>query len=105
MEQPPAENNNDKKDESEHEVQPKVDEPVPESNEFIDDRRLYLMNLSYQVTKDELQEAFGKFGKIIDIEIPFRKKGKGVPLGIGFIRFETSEAAISAFAEMDKTYF
>lgn len=64
-----------------------------------------MMNLSYQVTKDELAEAFSKFGKILDIEIPFRKKGKGVPLGIGFIRFETSEAAISAFAEMDKSFF
>jgi multiple RNA-binding domain-containing protein 1 len=57
------------------------------------------------VTKEELSDAFGKFGKIIDIEIPFRKKGKGVPLGIGFIRYETSEAAISAYAEMDKTFF
>jgi len=57
------------------------------------------------VTKDELNEAFGKFGKIVDVEIPLRKKGKGVPLGIGFIRYETSEAAISAFAEMDKTFF
>jgi RNA recognition motif-containing protein len=57
------------------------------------------------VTKEELSDAFGKFGKIIDIEIPFRKKGKGVPLGIGFIRYKTSEAAISAYAEMDKTFF
>jgi len=57
------------------------------------------------VTKDELNEAFGRFGKIVDVEIPFRKKGKGVPLGIGFVRYETSEAAISAYAEMDKTFF
>lgn len=57
------------------------------------------------MTKDELSEAFGKFGKIVDIEIPFRKKGGGVPLGIGFVRYETSEAAISAYAEMDKQFF
>ena len=63
------------------------------------------MNLSYQVTKEELQELFGKYGKIFDIEIPFRKHGKGVPLGIGFVRFEAEESAISAFAELDKTYF
>jgi RNA recognition motif-containing protein len=92
------------KQESKPEVTP--DEgPKQEESEFIDERRLYLMNLSYQVTKEELAEAFGKFGKIVDIEIPFRKKGKGVPLGIGFIRFETSEAAISAYAEMDKSFF
>lgn len=63
------------------------------------------MNLSYQVNKEELTEVFAKFGNITDIEIPFRKNGKGVPLGIGFISFETSEAAISAFAEMDKKFF
>ena len=74
-------------------------------NEFIDEKRLFVMNLSYQVTKEELQDLFGKHGEIIDIEIPFRKHGKGVPLGIGFIRFATTEATISAFAQLDKTYF
>lgn len=63
------------------------------------------MNLSYKVTKDELQELFGKYGEIVDIEIPFRKHGKGVPLGLGFIRYTASEAAIQAFAELDKSYF
>ena len=48
---------------------------------------------------------FGKYGTIVDIEIPFRKHGKGVPLGIGFVRYETSEAAVSAFASLDKTFF
>jgi len=63
------------------------------------------MNLSYQVTHEEIDGLFGKYGPIVDIEIPFRKKGKGVPLGLGFVRYETAEAAISAFAELDKSYF
>ena len=63
------------------------------------------MNLSYQVTHEELQKMFEPYGPIVDIEIPFRKKGKGVPLGLGFVRYETAEAAISAFAELDKSYF
>lgn len=41
-----------------------------------------------------MQELFGKYGEIVDIEIPFRKHGKGVPLGIGFVRFSASESAI-----------
>ena len=72
---------------------------------MVDDKRLFVMNLSYQVTKEEVEALFGKYGEIVDIEIPFRKHGKGVPLGIGFVRFTTSEAAIQAFAELDKTYF
>ena len=58
-------------------------------NPYVDEKRLYVMNLSYQVTKEELQELFGKYGEIVDIEIPLRKHGKGVPLGIGFVRYVT----------------
>ena len=79
--------------------------PAPQENEYIDEKRLFVMNLSYQVTKEELTELFEKHGEIEDIEIPFRKHGKGVALGIGFVRFATSESAISAFATHDKTYF
>lgn len=71
----------------------------------MDLKRLYVMNLSYQVTKEEIEDLFGKYGKVESIEIPFRKRGKGVPLGIGFVTFEESEHAISAYAELDKNYF
>ena len=84
------------------------DKPVVEAakeSEFIDDKRLYVMNLSYQVTREELQELFGKYGEIADIEIPFRKGGRGTPLGIAFVKFSESEAAIGAFAELDKQFY
>ena len=76
-----------------------------EPQEHIDEKRLYVMNLSYVVTKEELQELFGKYGAIQDIEIPFRKGGRGSLLGIGYIRYAEAESAIQAFAELDKTYF
>jgi RNA recognition motif-containing protein len=63
-----------------------VAEPVSEGL-IVDDKRLYVMNLSYTVTKEELQELFGKYGQIDDIEIPFRKGGRGTPLGLGFVKF------------------
>ena len=63
------------------------------------------MNLSYEVTHDELKSLFGKFGDIENIEIPFRKGGKGTTLGISYIRFKETEGAITAFATLDKTYF
>jgi len=67
--------------------------------------RLFIMNLSYQVTNDELLSTFGKFGKIESIEIPLRKGGKGVALGIAYITYKEAEGAISAFASLDKSYF
>jgi RNA recognition motif-containing protein len=63
------------------------------------------MNLSYQVSHEELQELFGKFGDIDNIEIPFRKGGNGVTLGIAYINFKDTEGAISSYASLDKTYF
>lgn len=75
------------------------------NDDLVDSKRLFVMNLSYSVTKEELQDLFGKYGEINDIEIPFRKGGRGVPLGLGYIRFQEAEAAIQAFAEKDQTYF
>lgn len=79
--------------EAEKETTEQTDQ-VAEAEGFVDTKRLYVMNLSYTVTKDELQDLFGKYGKIDDIEIPFRKGGRGTPLGFGFIKFEESEHAI-----------
>jgi len=60
------------------------------------------MNLSYTVTHEELTELFGKHGKIEEIEIPFRRGGRGQLAGIAFVKYETTEATISAFATLDK---
>lgn len=100
------ENPEEKEDNDNSGEEVKQDETVAkEEDSLVDDKRLFVMNLSYQVTKEELEELFGKYGDIVDIEIPFRKYGKGVPLGLGFVRFVTTESAIQAFAELDKSYF
>ena len=96
-----------KEEQGPEEEESKVTEGAPaeeskKEDTMVDDKRLFVMNLSYQVTKEELEELFGKFGEIVDVEIPFRKYGKGLPLGLGFVRYTTSEAAISAFAALDK---
>ena len=73
--------------------------------ESMETTRLYIMNLSYEVCTVELQDLFGKFGDIVNIEIPLRKGGKGAALGIAYITFKETEGAISAFASLDKTFF
>jgi len=89
-----------KKEKEEKEAaEDKKDEPEE------DTLRLYVMNLSYQVTQDELQQEFSKFGELTNIEIPLRKGGKGQALGIAYISFKDTEGAISAFAQLDKTFY
>lgn len=61
------------------------------------------MNLPFTITHDELRALFSKFGEIEDTEVPLRKGGTGY--GFAFIRFTTVEASVSAYAELDKTYF
>ena len=70
---------------------------------MIDEQRLYVMNLPFTITHDELQTLFEKYGQIQDISIPVRRGGVGT--GFAFVRFETIEGAISAFAALDKTYY
>ncbi|NXV72577.1 NOL8 protein, partial [Atlantisia rogersi] len=44
-------------------------------------KRLYVGGLGHTVSKDELQERFGKFGQVLDVEIITRKDGQaGNPL-------------------------
>ena len=64
----------------------------------LDTTRLYVMNLSYTVTNEELGSEFEKFGEIQSIEIPLRKGGKGAALGIAYIQYKETEGAISAYA-------
>lgn len=40
----------------------KPTEEATTQNDFVDDKRLFVMNLSYTVTKEELQDLFGKYG-------------------------------------------
>lgn len=80
----------------------KGEEPASEE---VENWRLYVMNLPFTVTHEELQELFGKFGEITKVEIPLRKGGKGAALGIAYITFKLTESAISAYAELDKQLF
>jgi len=75
------------------------------ANDGIEDTRLYVMNLSYQVKEEELRDHFEKYGEVEHIEIPLRKGGKGQAAGVAYLAFKDTEAAISAFAQNDKTYF
>jgi len=67
--------------------------------------RLYVMNLSFEVSHDELKELFGKYGEVESVEIPLRKGGRGQALGISYIMFKETEASIAAYASLDKTYY
>jgi multiple RNA-binding domain-containing protein 1 len=66
--------------------------------------RLFVRNLSFQVTEDDLEALFEPFGAISDIHIvqdPRSKQSRGV----AFVLFVIPETAVKAMAAVDGTVF
>jgi multiple RNA-binding domain-containing protein 1 len=74
-----------------------------EDGEEIDQNRLFVMNLPFEITEEELREYFGRYGEIDEISIPLRRGGVGT--GFCFVRFMEPEAAANAYANLDKKIF
>jgi len=65
--------------------------------------KLYIGNLSYEVTSEQLTELFSKAGKITDTMV-ITDKNTGRSKGFGFIEFaseEEAQGAIEMFHEQE----
>lgn len=54
--------------------------------------KVFVGNLSYDVTREELVEAFGAAGRVVDAKVPTDRE-TGRPRGFAFVEFESEEAA------------
>lgn len=57
--------------------------------------KLYVGNLPYSVTEDELKNLFAKYGEIVSANV-ITDKYSGRSKGFGFVEFETEEQAKAA---------
>lgn len=71
----------------------KVD-PVSESG------RLFLRNLPYTITEDDLTKKFESFGPLTEVSLPL-DKNTNQPIGLAFITFMLPEHAVKAYHELD----
>jgi len=55
-------------------------------------KKVFVGNLNYDVTREELLEAFGAAGKVVDAKVPTDRE-TGRPRGFAFVEFEDEEAA------------
>lgn len=62
--------------------------------------RLFIRNLSYFCTEDELHAAFVKFGEVKEVSIPLDTR-TDKSKGIAYVRFEEPENALLAYENMD----
>jgi cold-inducible RNA-binding protein len=57
--------------------------------------KLYVGNLSYQTTEEELQELFAQAGSVTSVALPTDRE-TGRPRGFGFVEMATEEEARKA---------
>ena len=64
--------------------------------------KLYVGNLSFKTTEDELRAAFGQFGSVTDVYVAMDKM-TGRPRGFAFVTMGTAEEAKAAAEKMNGT--
>eukprot|EP01156_Anaeramoeba_ignava_P002607 Anaeramoba_ignava/a218880_59.p1 GENE.a218880_59~~a218880_59.p1 ORF type:complete len:822 (+),score=274.37 a218880_59:115-2580(+) len=66
--------------------------------------RLFVKNIPFTTTEEELSEFFGEYGTILETHIPLKKETKQ-PYGIAFVLFKEPIDAVSAFEELNGKFF
>jgi len=64
--------------------------------------KLYVGNLSFKTTEDELRSTFGQFGTVTDLYVAMDKM-TGRPRGFAFVTMGTAEEAKAAAEKMNGT--
>ena len=63
---------------------------------------IYVGNLSYQLSEDELRDAFGEFGEVTSARIIFDRETNRSK-GFGFVEMSEDDAARAAIEALDGT--
>src|SRR5215212_8216002 len=64
--------------------------------------KLYVGNLSFKTTEDELRAAFGQFGTVTDVYVAMDKM-TGRPRGFAFVTMGTADEAKAATDKLNGT--
>ncbi|MCH1410260.1 MAG: RNA-binding protein [Verrucomicrobiales bacterium] len=66
--------------------------------------KMYVGNLSFDTTKEELETLFGQHGEVTDVHLP-TDRDTGRPRGFGFVTMDSAGAMESAIENIDGTEF
>ncbi|KAL3523166.1 hypothetical protein ACH5RR_016000 [Cinchona calisaya] len=77
---------------------------MQEEKEVLESGRLFVRNLPYTTTEEELEEHFCKFGNISQVHIVVDKETKRSK-GIAYVLYALPESASRALAELDNSIF
>ena len=61
---------------------------------------IFIANLDWEITSDDLKQTFGTFGTVTYAHVVFDRKTKR-SMGFGYVEMEDSDAGISAIQALD----
>ncbi|XVE88498.1 hypothetical protein DITRI_Ditri19aG0074000 [Diplodiscus trichospermus] len=75
-----------------------------DGDEVLESGRLFVRNLPYTATEDELTEFFSKFGDVSQVHLVIDKETKRSK-GIAYVLYKVPECAVRALEEVDNSIF
>ena len=63
-------------------------------------KKLYVGNLSYKVTEDDLKDLFGEFGTVTEVNI-ITDRETGRPRGFAFVEMDSDDDATKAINSLN----
>ncbi|KAJ3410073.1 hypothetical protein HDV05_004118 [Chytridiales sp. JEL 0842] len=79
-------------------------EEIPPAELIADTGRLFVKNLAYTCTADELQSLFEQFGPVAEVHMSIEKISKK-PRGYAFVTFMIPEHAVKAYVSLDGKFY
>jgi RNA recognition motif-containing protein len=73
---------------------------VAEQGDGAISNKVFVGNLSFDVTREELVEAFGAVGRVVDAKVPTDRE-TGRPRGFAFVEFESDEVVQRCIEQMN----
>ncbi|KAL6058709.1 Multiple RNA-binding domain-containing protein 1 [Balamuthia mandrillaris] len=88
-------------------IQEKITHPVSKERavaEIGDTGRLFIRNLAFTTTEEDLHKLFKKFGQVSEVHIVINKETKQ-STGLAFVKFMFPQHAVDAFTALDGSIF
>jgi RNA recognition motif-containing protein len=67
-------------------------------------KKLYVANITYSATPEELTDLFSEFGTVVSVRF-INDRETGRPKGFGFVEMSTTQEADSALQALDQVDF
>ncbi|XP_076290361.1 putative RNA-binding protein 19 [Lasioglossum baleicum] len=78
----------------------KQEEALKEEETIAESGRMFVRNLSYTTTEDDIRKLFEKYGPLAEVDLPVDRVTRK-PKGFGTVTFLMAEHAVKAYSELD----